>query len=124
MDRWQAADAFFNSFGLTAYEKTTVPDDAVMPYATYEAAISEFEDPVMVEMSLWDRSYSWAWISRKAEEISQAVGDGTIFPMGNRQYMFVTKGNPFAQRLSDENGNVRRVYLIFNVEYFYKWGDN
>lgn len=35
MNKAQAIQAFWESFGVPAYEESTVPDDAVMPYITY-----------------------------------------------------------------------------------------
>lgn len=44
MDRAQAIHSFWNSFGLKAYDENTVPDNAKLPYITYEVAVSSFDD--------------------------------------------------------------------------------
>ena len=36
MTKAAAIYQFWNSFGLTAYEENTVPDDAAFPYITYQ----------------------------------------------------------------------------------------
>ena len=37
-NKWQTLQAFFEGFGRTAYDENTVPDDAALPYLTYEAS--------------------------------------------------------------------------------------
>ena len=54
MDRAQAINSFWNSFGLRAYDENTVPQNAVLPYITYEVAIASFEDgDVPLTASVW-----------------------------------------------------------------------
>ena len=35
MDKQQAIHGFWSSFGITAYDENSVPDDAELPYITY-----------------------------------------------------------------------------------------
>ena len=44
MDNEQAYRAFWASFGLNAYDENTVPEDAELPYITYEYAENGFDD--------------------------------------------------------------------------------
>jgi hypothetical protein len=32
-------------------------------------------------------------------------------------YLYLTRGNPFAQRMADDDDTVRRIYLVIMVEY-------
>lgn len=117
VDKWQAIQNFFASFSLTAYDENTVPDGAALPYLTYSVSVAALNEPVPLSASLWYRSTSWADISQKAEEISDAVGyHGVIVPYTNGR-IFVTRGTPFAQRMADEDDTIRRIYLNFTFEF-------
>lgn len=118
MDKAQAIQTFWSGFGLTAYDESNVPDDAQMPYITYGVGIDSIDAPVYLSASLWYRSTSWAEISQKAEEIEAAIRDADPITMkidGGRLYL--TRGNPFAQRMSDEDDMVRRIYLNVTAEF-------
>lgn len=120
MDKEQALQAFFSSFGWTAYDEGTVPDDADVPRITYSVATGVIDSPVMLTCSLWDKSYSWASVTQKAQQISKAIRD--MYPPalpyeGGRIY--ITPGSPFAQRMSDTNDDsIRRIYINLEVEFF------
>lgn len=117
VDRYQALHNFFSGFGLTAYDENTVPDGAALPYLTYSVSVAGLDEPVPVSCSLWYRSTSWVAISKKAEQISDAVGyQGVIVPYTNGR-IFVTRGTPFAQRMADEDDTIRRIYLNFTFEF-------
>ena len=116
MDKWQALQHFWESFGIPAYDEATVPDDAVMPYITYSAAIDSLDQPVTMTASVWYRTNSWSAISQKAEEISNSLVQVKTIPL-NVGYLYLTRGNPFAQRMIDEDDAVRRIYLVIMAEY-------
>ena len=49
MTKEQALYQFFNSFDITGYRNTSVPDDVIFPYLTFDVPISSFEeDPVSI----------------------------------------------------------------------------
>jgi hypothetical protein len=118
MDKWQALQAFWDSFGIDAYDESSVPDDAVPPYITYRAGIDEFESSMMLYASVWYRSSSWKDISLKTSEIEQAIGAFKLIPLNENEYLYIKKGTPFAQRMRDEDETIKRVYINIEVEYF------
>lgn len=117
MTKGQAIQKFWESFGIPAYDETTVPDDAPFPYITYQVHIGSLDDLCIVNTSIWYRSYSWEEISEKVEEISKAIAimnPPSVKIDGGRLY--ITKGSPFAQRMGDETDDAIRRYLL-NVNY-------
>ena len=117
-DKWQAIDAFFNSFQLPAYDERSVPDNASMPYITYNAPVANFEQPTVFQSSIWYRSSSWREISQKAHEIATRLRGYALIPIDGG-YMFLTEGAPFAQRMASESDTVvKRMYILINVEFF------
>ena len=113
MDKMQALQAFWQSFSIPAYDENTVPDDAEMPY------ITSIGNNLSLSAYLWYHSTSWEEITKKAEEISESI-DTACPPAfkidGGRIY--ITRGSPFAQRMSDPIINVRRIRLNVSVEFF------
>lgn len=117
MDKWQALDTFWNSFGLTAYDAQTVPNDAQLPYITYEASVSDIDNKLALTANLWYGSTSWSAVSNKANEIGDAIGGGYSVSYTNGR-LWVTKARAFAQRLADvENPAIRRIVLQIEVEF-------
>lgn len=117
-DKWEALHDFWSSFGVPAYDTSDVPDDAVMPYITYTAQTAEFEKVLLMNASLWYRSTSWKEISNKVDEIAQALRGYKLEPLDDKQYLLLTQGVPFAQRMPDEDDSVRRVYINVMAEFF------
>jgi len=118
MNKWQVLHNFWSGFGLIAYDETSVPDDAQMPYITYSASVSSFEDTVLLTGDIWYYSTSWRDVSNKADEIGEAIGGYLLKPMNSKEFLFLTKGSPFAQRIPDENDHVKRIRINIMGEYF------
>ena len=118
MTKASALYQFWNSFGLTAYEENTVPDDAAFPYITYQLVTDSFDREVPVTASLWYRSESWTGINSKTEEISQTISrGGKIIPFDGGA-IWLKRGQPFAQSMGDENDDlIKRKYLNITAEF-------
>ena len=117
MDKWQAIHSMWSSFGLPAYDETDVPDDAVMPYITYSAFVSSFEQPIVLSGSIWYRSTSWEDISQKANLIAEYLRGYRLIKVDGG-YLHVSEGSPFAQRMKDEDSAIRRIYITIDAEFF------
>lgn len=116
MDKAQAVHAFWSGFEWPAYDESTVPENAPFPRIVYQVQTDSFENAVSLSASLWDRSTSWERISLKSDEIARKIVKA--FPPsvkidGGR--MIVTKGRPFASRMTDPDTSLRRIVL--NVEF-------
>lgn len=119
MDKSQAIHNFWSSFGLPAYDENTVPDDAVMPYITYSVSTGDIDNLIILNARLWYYSPSWQAISKKADEIAAYIGSGrqVVLKIDNG-YLWLVKGSPFSQRMSDETDSmIRSIYLNVNAEF-------
>ena len=130
MDKQQAYNAFWNSFGVLAFEENSVPDDSIIeemirsgiatakyPYITYQVLIDDLGQPLYPTASIWDRSTSWERADTLANSISARIQEmGTIKLDSGR--LFITKGSPYAQHLSEEADRyIRRVVLNLAIEF-------
>jgi len=130
MNKQQAYNAFWSGFGVLAFEENSMPDDSVIdalissgvakskyPYITYQVITDDLGHPVFPSASIYDKSSSW----EKADTLSNAISGriqemGTI-PLDNGR-MFITKGSPFAQHMSEEGDrSIRRIILNLGVEF-------
>ena len=89
-----------------------------MPYITYGAVVSNFENPITLIASIWYRETSWKNISNLADRIARYIGKSYKAIKVDGGYMVLTLGSPFAQRMADEDDSVRRMYLMLDTEFY------
>lgn len=117
MDKFQSLNAFWNSFNIPAYDENSVPDDAVLPYLTYELGTDDFLYPVSLSVSLWDKNTRWDNISIKSEEIADRITSGGIMIPYDGGAMWLKKGRPFSRRMSDTDDTIRRIFMNIEIEF-------
>lgn len=121
MDKSQALHSFWSSFGLTAYDESTVPtgeNAPDFPYITYNVVTDSFDTDVASYASLWYKDYSWADITAKADAVSAAIGMGGKLVPFNGGALWIKRGTPFAQRMADDSDDtIRRIYINTTMEY-------
>lgn len=113
--------SFWSGFGLTAYEENSVPkgeEKPEFPYLTYQLVVDSFGNEVIMTASLWDNSTSWAYLTVKSNEIAQTIGrDGVFLPCDGGK-VWIKKGVPFIQNMSDpDNTNIKRKLINITAEY-------
>lgn len=118
MDKAQAINNFWNSFDIPAYDENTVPDDALLPYITYDVATDSFEKRVSLSASLWYRDTSWKRITQKANEIERHIGEHgwQLLKIDNGK-VWIMKGSPFYSRMGDPDDSIRRIVINIEVEF-------
>ena len=121
MDKWQVLQSFWESFNIPAYDENTVPDNATMPYITYEAEIGSYNTTLALSANIWYLSESWADISRKAQEILDFIGESYTSYSITGGYLYIPKNNITMQRLRDDsNPLIRRILIQYSAEYYTK----
>lgn len=118
MDKIQTLHAFWSGFGLKAYDETSVPDEAQLPYITYEVSNDEFGNSLLQSASIWYRSSSWAAITEKEQEIADFITRGGRMLKYDGGAMWLQKSTPWAQRMSEPSDEmIRRIVLSVSVEF-------
>lgn len=118
MNKSQALQKFWSSFGIPAYDQYTVPQTAKMPYITYSVSEADFGYPVSLTASIWYRSQSWEQVTLKSYEIAKALSLGGKILKIDDGGIWIYKGSPFSQRMSDTDDTVRRIVLNITAEFF------
>lgn len=119
MTKAAALHQFFSSFGITAYTTTSVPEDAVFPYLTYEFITSAWGGgEVGLTVNFWFYTESEKIPNAKAEELSAAIGlGGKVLPCDGG-YIWLKRGSPWCQSLTDETSpTIKRRYINVTAEY-------
>lgn len=116
MDKQQAVHSFWSSFGITAYDENSVPNDAELPYITYNVVTGSIGDIAVMSASVWSRATSWTYLDNIANRISNYIGYGGITLEIDNGLVWIKRSSPFAQRMADD-GEVKRTLLTIAVEY-------
>lgn len=118
MDKMQTLHAFWSGFTLKAYDENSVPENASLPYITYDASSDDFGNTLMQSASLWYRSPSWSEITAKEQEISDFIGRGGRMVAYDGGAMWITKASPWAQRMAEPSDDmIRRIVLQVYIEF-------
>lgn len=119
MTKAAALQKFFSSFGLPAYHANAVPNDSVFPWLTYTPIFDSITgSPVSLTVNLWYYGEGEAAPNAKAQEIADAIGIGGVTLPCNGGFIWLKRGSPWCQSLSDETSdNIKRRYLNVTAEY-------
>lgn len=119
MTKAAALHAFFNSFGIPFYTASSVPEDTVFPWGTYEAVFDDWSgEPCAITANLWYRTTSEKEPNDKAREIEKRLSEGGVSVPCDGGFIWIKKGTPFCQNLSDETDSlIKRRYLNIVAEY-------
>lgn len=118
MTKDKALYAWFNNF-MPFYPASSVPGDVVFPYGTYELITdSLYGGEVGLTVNLWFYTESEADPNDKAQEFAQYIGlGGAVIPC-DEGYIWIKRGTPWSQSLTDENDNkIKRRYINVTAEY-------
>lgn len=131
MNKQQAYNSFWNSFGVLAFEENSVPDDDVIkalvsagkasskfPYITYQVLTDDISGAVFPTASIWDKSNSWERSDLLSNRISEYIQRMDTIRLDDGR-MFITKGSPYAQHSAEEGDpSIRRIILNLGVQFF------
>ena len=118
MDKIQTLHNFWSGFGLPAYDVTDVPVGAQLPYITYEVSSDDFGNQRIQNANLYYRSTRWDEITQKAEQIADYITRGGRMLTYDNGAMWIQRGNPWAQRMSDTSDTmIRLIVLTIYIEF-------
>lgn len=113
-----ALQKFFEGFGLSAFPSSSVPDDVIFPWLTYDPVFSEWGESVSITVNLWYRTESERIPNEKAAEISKIIGEGGKTISCDEGIIWIKRGSPFVQSLRDETDDmIKRRYIQLIAEF-------
>lgn len=96
------------------------------PYGTYEYVADAWRGDVSLgttstTLSLWYRTESEAEPDAKAQEISEAIGLGGALIPCDDGYIWIQRGSPFVQSLTDPDDiAIKRRLININISFLVK----
>ena len=114
----EAFQRWLESFGLPVYASSSVTSDTKLPYVTYDWATGDIlSGEVNETVNVWYRTTSEAVPNAKADEIGKALGLGGVMLPYDGGGLWLKKGSPFCQSVTEDGGNVKRRYLNVDIEF-------
>ena len=118
MTKGDALQSFFNSI-MPSYAESSVPDNATLPYLTYELITSSWNGgEVGLTVNMWFRTTSEKEPNAAVDKLSNAIGLGGVQLPCDDGVIWLKRGSPWAQSLTDETDKtIKRRYINVTAEY-------
>lgn len=118
MTKGAALQSFFDSI-MTSYAASAVPDDATLPYLTYELITSAWGGgEVGLTVNMWFRTTSEKEPNAAVDKLSNAIGLGGVFLHCDDGVIWLKRGSPWAQSMTDATDKtIKRRYINVAAEY-------
>ena len=115
----QTTAEFIPAYPDTAVLNENGKPDVVLPYLTYTPIFDAWDgEPVSLTVNLWERTESEAIPNAEVQEISEAIGLGGKMLKCDEGYIWLKRGSPWCQNLSDETDPaIKRRYINVTAEY-------
>lgn len=119
MKKEEAIYGFLSGFDLPAWAASQVPEEAELPYLTYQVGTAAFgEGETALTVDLWYRTEEEAIPNEKADQLARAIGRGGVLLPCESGGLWLKRGSPFCQNLTDPTDpGIKRRYLNLTVEY-------
>ena len=118
MTKGAALQSFFDSI-MTSYAASSVPENATLPYLTYELITSAWGGgEVGLTVNMWFRTTSEKEPNAAVDKLSKAIGLGGVLLHCDDGVIWLKRGSPWAQSLTDETDKtIKRRYINVTAEY-------
>lgn len=118
MTKGAALQSFFDGI-MTSYAASAVPDDATLPYLTYELITSAWGGgEVGLTVNMWFRTTSEKEPNEAVDKLSKAIGLGGVFLHCDDGVIWLKRGSPWAQSMTDATDKtIKRRYINVTAEY-------
>ena len=118
MTKGAALQSFFDSI-MTSYAASSVPESAILPYLTYDFITSAWDGgEVGLTVNMWFRTTSEKEPNAAVDKLSKAIGLGGVQIPCDEGVIWLKRGSPWAQSLTDETDKtIKRRYINVTAEY-------
>lgn len=118
MTKGAALQSFFDSI-MTSYAASSVPENATLPYLTYDFITSAWDGgEVGLTVNMWFRTTTEKEPNAAVDNLSKAIGLGGVQIPCDDGVIWLKRGSPWAQSLTDETDKtIKRRYINVTAEY-------
>ena len=120
MTKGAALQSFFDGI-MTSYAASAVPDNATLPYLTYELITRAWDGgEVGLTATMWFRTTDDREPNAAVDKLSKAIGLGGVQRPCDDGVIWLKRGSPWAQSLTDETDKtIKRRYINVIAEYLF-----
>ena len=118
MTKGAALQSFFDGI-MTSYAASSVPDNATLPYLTYDFITSALDvGEGVLAVNMWFSTTSEKEPNAAVDRLSKAIGLGGVQIPCDDGMIWLKRGSPWAQSLTDETDKtIKRRYINVTAEY-------
>ena len=118
MTKGAALQSFFDGI-MTSYAASSVPENATLPYLTYDLITSAWDGgEVGLTVNMWFRTTSEKEPNAAVAKLSKEIGLGGVQIPCDDGVIWLKRGSPWAQSLTDETDKtIKRRYINVTAEY-------
>ena len=118
MTKGAALQSFFDSI-MTSYAASSVPENAALPYLTYDFITSAWDGgEVGLTVNMWFRTTSEKEPNAAVDKLSKAIGLGGVQLPCDDGVIWLKRGSPWAQSMTDATDKtIKRRYINVTAEY-------
>lgn len=122
MTKEQAIHQYWNKFvvdskSIKAYDENTVPQDAAMPYITYEVAVGSLGANILTQVDIWGRGTAWTEVTKIAETICNTIGMGGDDARYDGGRAHIMLDDTHYRRTPDDNSDIRHLTMNIITEF-------
>lgn len=108
---------FFNGF-VPSFLENNVPVGTSYPYLTYTLTDSGAFQDNLLQIKVYDKSTSALSIINLADQIGDIIGEGIKLNVIDGGYVYMRKGEPFAQVIQGDGITIKTIYINIIVQVF------
>lgn len=107
---------FWSGFEIPAYAEGAIPENAELPYITYQVVDTDWRFQSATYAQLWYRDTSLRAITEKAGEIREAISEGIMLDCADG-FICIYKQATFVQLFTDEEDDtIKRAYISVTID--------
>lgn len=107
---------FFNSL-MPSYLENYVPVGIEFPYLTYQLIQGNTLQPELIQIRIYTKSESLIELVSYIDNINETIEEGLNIPILNEENkMWIYKGNPFSQFVSEEDKTIKSGLINLNIQ--------
>lgn len=110
-------NSFLNKI-TTAFLENSVPTGTPYPYITYSLSSEDFGEEGLIQVRIWTKSTSVLQVADLTDKLEELIGHEGITLNLEDGNIWLYKGSPFAQFVTDEDINIKSVYIVLNYRLY------
>lgn len=101
-----------------AFLENSVPAGTPFPYITYSLNSEDWFNEGLMQVRIWTKSSSLVQVSDLTDKLEDIIGNGIAVKLVGGGTIYIYKGSPFAQFVSDDDISIKTVYINLNYKLY------